>query len=173
MGHAILNDFPHASASSPPPYSGPSSPPPQQPLFAVTVPGLPKFNYSLYQPPDYKISADETTITTNKPEPNLYPAVLNSLIQSQATVPPKPQIHVRGVTRGGRVDFDIKLNMMWLLVSENNGKERSEGWNYLKVVDDGELAWRGESKESREPRTSGGTEEWVRKYCQDTSAVKQ
>jgi hypothetical protein len=173
IDHTIPNDFPHASTSTPPPYSGPSGlPAQQQTLSTVTVPRLPKLNYSLYCPPHFKPSAGGT-ITTNKPEPNVYPVVLNSLIQTQATVPPKPQIHVRGVTRGGKVDFDIKLNMMWLLVSENSGVGRSEGWNYLKVVDDGEVAWRGELKESTEPKISDGIEEWVKRYCQDSSAIKQ
>jgi hypothetical protein len=173
VDHIIPNNSPVDPTSTPPPYSGPSSLASRQPPPLVVVPGLPKLNYSLYHPPNFKLSADETTITTNRPEPNTYSVVLNSLIQSQATIPPKPQIHVRGITGVGSIDFDIKLNMMWLLVGENNGIGRSEGWNYLKIVDDGEIAWRGKSEESTEPRVSGGVEEWARKYCQDKSTIKQ
>lgn len=159
----------HQVISTPPPYSGPSNSSIPRASTLTAYPGLPLLNYALYSPPNFKLSSDETTITTYKQEPNVYPAVLSSLIQSQSTIPPKAQIHIKGMT-GGRVDFHVKLNMMSLLVGDNAPKER---WNYLKVIDDGEPGWRGDLKMGTEPQVSGGLDEWVRRYCADTSSIKQ
>ena len=159
----------HQNTNTPPPYSGPSSPSTARPHPKALYPGLPLLNYSLYSPANFKLSSDETTITTYKPEPNIYPAVLSSLLQSQASIPPKAQIHIKG-TSAGRIDFHVKLNMMSLLVGDNAPKER---WNYLKVIDDGELGWRGDLKMTSEPRISGGLDEWAQRYCADSSSIKQ
>ena len=159
----------HEQINTPPPYSGPSSPSTARPPTVTSYPGLPLLNYSLYVPANFQLSSDETTTTTYKPEPNIYPAVLSSLLQSQATIPPKAQIHIKG-TSAGRVDFHIKLNMMSLLVGDNGPKER---WNYIKVIDKGELGWRGDIKMTIEPDASGGLDEWIRRYCADNSAIKQ
>jgi hypothetical protein len=91
-------------------------------------------------------------------------------MQSQATIPPKAQICVKGSRQGGYVDFDLKLNMMSLLVGHSDHTER---WSYLKVVEDGEVAYRGDWKESKEPRLPGGIDAWVRRYCEDKAAIKQ
>jgi hypothetical protein len=133
-------------------------------------PGLPNLNYALYSPASFKLSADETTITSNKPELSTYPATLNSLIQYQATIPPKAQICVKGSRPSGHVDFDLKLNMMALLVGHSDQRER---WSYLKVVEDDEVAYRGGFKESAEPRLPGGINAWVRRFCEDKAAIKQ
>jgi hypothetical protein len=159
----------HQQMSTPPPYSGPSSPSVTRAPTITAYPGLPLLNYALYSPPNFKLSSDETTITTYKPEPNIYPAVLGQLIQSQATIPPKAQIHIKG-TSVGKVDFHIKINIMSLLVGDSSPKER---WNYIKVIDNGELGWRGDTKMTSEPSVSGGLDEWVRRYCADTSSIKQ
>jgi hypothetical protein len=164
--------------STPPPYSSPSAP---SVLNSSTpsalnssaprlFPGLPNLNFTLYSPASFKLSADETTITSRKPELSTYPATLNSLIQYQATIPPKPQICVKGSRIGGYVDFDLKLNMMSLLVGYSDHTER---WSYLKVVEDGEVAYRGDWKESKEPKLSGGIDAWVRRFCEDKAAIKQ
>lgn len=168
-GQRIQDDDDHQHINTPPPYSGPSSPPTARPPARPSYPGLPLLNYSLYSPPHFKLSSDETTVTTYKPEPNIYPAVLSSLLQSQASVPPKAQIHIKG-TSAGRMDFHIKLNMMSLLVGDNAPKER---WNYLKVIDNGELGWRGDIKMTSEPNINGGLDEWARRYCADNSSIKQ
>lgn len=62
--------------------------------------------------------------------------------------------------------------MMSLFVGSNDASER---WNYIKVVEDGELAYRGGFNESREPLVdpNGGVGEWIRRYCADSSAIKQ
>jgi hypothetical protein len=93
-----------------------------------------------------------------------------SIIQAQSALPPKVQIYVRGMGSGATPDFHIKLNMMPFIIGDKDPQKR---WNYLKVVDDGEMAWRGETKMTGEPKLNGGIDEWVRRYCADTSAIKQ
>jgi hypothetical protein len=93
-----------------------------------------------------------------------------SIIQSQSTLPPKAQIHVRGVGSSATQDFHIRLNMMPFLIGD---KDPAQRWNYIKVVDDGEMAWRGETKMTTEPKLEGGIDEWVRRYCSDSSAIKE
>jgi hypothetical protein len=140
-------------------------------LKPISYPGLPRLNYALYSPPNYKLSSDQISITTYKPEPNVYPAVLMSIIQAQAALPPKVQVHAKGMPYpGAEPDFHIKLNIMPLIIGDKDPPKR---WNYLKVVDDGEMAWRGETKMTTEPNLNGGIDEWVRRYCADTSAIKQ
>jgi hypothetical protein len=160
----------HNQSSTPPPYSGPSTHSIPQLSKPISYPGLPRLNYALYSPPNYKISLDQTTITTYKPEPNVYPAVLMSIIQAQAALPPKVQIHVKGMRLGAPPDFHIKLNVMPLIIGDKDSQKR---WNYLKVVDDDEMAWRGETKMTTQPNLNGGIDEWVRRYCADKSAIKE
>jgi hypothetical protein len=164
----VQDDYQHVS--TPPPYSGPSTPSVPTPSAPRLFPGLPNLNYALYSPASFKLSADETTITSNKPELSTYPAALNSLIQYQATIPPKAQICVKGSRISGTVDFDLKLNMMSLLVGHSNQRER---WSYLKVVEDSEVVYRGNLKQSAEPRLPGGIDAWVRRFCEDKGAIKQ
>jgi hypothetical protein len=168
--HSIQDGNDHTQMTTPPPYSGPSSHSIAQAVKPVSYPALPKLNYALYSPPNYKLSSDRTTLTTYKPEPNVYPAVLMSIIQAQAALPPMVYIHVKGIGSGATPDFHLKLNMMPLFIG---AKEPQQRWNYLKVVDNGEMAWRGETKKTTEPHLSGGIDEWVKRYCSDNSAIKQ
>ena len=160
----------HQHMNRPPPYSGPSTPSVATTSAPRLFPGLPNLNYALYSPPSFKLSSDETTITSAKPELSTYPTALNSLIQYQATIPPKAQICIKGSLLSGRVDFDLKLNMMSLLVGHADQRER---WSYLKVVDDGQAAYRGGLKESTTPRLPDGINAWVRRFCEDKAAIKQ
>jgi hypothetical protein len=163
----VQDDYQHIT--TPPPYSGPSAPSASTSAPRL-FPGLPNLNYALYSPATFKLSADETTITSSKPELSTYPGTLNSLIQYQATIPPKAHICVKGSRPSGHVDFDLKLNMMALLVGHSDQRER---WSYLKVVEDSEVAFRGGSKESTTPRPPGGIDAWVRRFCEDKAAIKQ
>lgn len=166
--NAVQDGYQHIT--TPPPYSSPSAPSVVNSSAPRLFPGLLNLNFALYSPASFKLSADETTITSRKPELSTYPAALNSLMQSQATIPPKAQISVKGSRPSGNVDFDLKLNMMSLLVGHSDHTER---WSYLKVVEDGEVAYRGDWKESKEPRLPGGIDAWVRRYCEDKAAIKQ
>ena len=164
----VQDDYQHIG--TPPPYSGPSNPLAATRSAPQLFPGLPNLNYALYLPASFKLSSDETTISSCKPELSTYPATLNSLIQYQATIPPKAQICIKGTAAHGPVDFELKLNMMSLLVGHSDQRER---WSYLKVVEDGQMAFRGGLKESTEPRLTNGINAWVRRFCEDKAAIKQ
>ena len=156
--------------TTPPPYSGPSLRSASTPSGPRLFPGLPNINYALYSPATFKLSTDETTITSSKPELSTYPAALKSLIQDQATIPPKAHICLKGSRSSGHVDFDLKINMMSLLVGDGDQRER---WSYLKVVEDDQVAFRGGLKEGTTPRLPGGIDAWIRLFCGDKAAIKQ
>ncbi|KHN97847.1 uncharacterized protein MAM_04236 [Metarhizium album ARSEF 1941] len=163
---------------TPPPYSSPSSPGtegrqlesiPTEALKGIPrYPGLPKLDYELYSPPLFKLSSDSITLSSKAEYLSSNAAALVSMIRAQSTVPPKPQIHVRG-SRGRRVDFDIKLNLMNLLVPDD---ERLR-MDYIRCVGEGELAHRGGVRPDILPEVGdGGLEEWCRRFVQDTATVK-
>lgn len=164
--------------STPPPYSGPSSAGAEsqrdntigtEPFKGITrYPGLPKLDYKLYSPPLFKLSNDSITLSSKAEYLSSNAAALVSLVRAQSTVPPKPQIHVRG-SRGRRVDFDIKLNLMSLLVPDD---ERLR-MDYIRCVGEGEAAYRGGVRPDVLPEVGeGGLEEWCRRFVQDTATVK-
>jgi hypothetical protein len=164
-------------AATPPPYSGPSADQAQRRQQQTEEPevknlprhlGLPKLDYKLYSPPLFKLSADLTTLSSKAEYLSSNAAALVALIRAQSTVPPKPQIHVRG-TRGRKVDFDVKLNLMSLLVPE----DERQRMDYIRPVGEGESAFRGGIKPDVQPEVGdGGLEEWCRRYVKNPSAVK-
>lgn len=164
-------------ASTPPPYSGPSttSAAASEAQLAQAAakgppryPGLPRLNYKLYSPPLFKLSSDSTTLSSKAEYLSSNASALVALMRSQSTVPPKPQIHIRG-SRGRRVDFDIKLNLMSLLVPD----DERQRMDYLRCVGEEELAFRGGAKPDVTPEVGdAGIEEWCRRYVQDSASVK-
>ena len=58
--------------------------------------------------------------------------------------------------------------MMNLIVPE----EIKGRMNYVKVLGNGEMGFRGEGKETTVP-AKAGLEEWVRAYCADMASIKQ
>ncbi|KAF8851162.1 hypothetical protein BDZ45DRAFT_750912 [Acephala macrosclerotiorum] len=158
--------------NTPPPYSGPTTPSmtaPPAPAPQPTYPGLPHLDYSLYSPKSFTLSSDATTLTSYELHLSTYPTALVSLIQNLATVPPKPTIRIVGKTYNSEnhVDFDIKINLMNLIVPD--GEKRR--MNYVKVIEPGETGLRGESKEATVPHVTG-LEAWARKYCEDGASIK-
>lgn len=136
--------------------------------FPTRYPGLPRLDYRLYSPPLFKLSNDSKTLASRAEYLSTNAKALVSLIRAQASVPPKPQIHIRG-SRGRKVDFNIQLNLMNLLVPDDE-KQRID---YIRCVGEGELAYRGGSRPDVLPEVGeGGLEEWCRRYVQDASAVK-
>lgn len=163
--------------TTPPPYSGPataSNPERRQQLDGAPAirpalyPGLPRLDYRLYSPPLFKLSSDSTTLSSKAEYLSTNAAALAALIRAQATVPPKPQIRVRG-TRGRRVDFDIKLNLMSLLIPD----DQVPRIDYLHCVGDGEVAYRGGVRPDLLPQVgAGGLDEWCHRFVQDPAASK-
>ncbi|PKS11589.1 hypothetical protein jhhlp_003354 [Lomentospora prolificans] len=171
---ADLDDLEEPSAT-PPPYSGPTTeialPPNQRrnrngPQF---YPGLPRIDYQLYSPPLFELSSDCTTLSSKAPYLSSAANALVELIRSQASVPPKPQIHIVG-TRNRKVDFDIKFNLMSTIIPDDP-KQRMD---YVRCVSNGEVAYRGGAKPDVLPEVGGdgGLEEWCRRFVEDPAQVK-
>jgi hypothetical protein len=158
--------------NTPPPYSGPTTSSMSQPQpvrSQLHYPGLPRLEYRLYTPATFTLSSDSTTITSYEPRFSTYPTALVSLIQSLATVPPKPQIRILGRSAGGEIDFDVKINLMNLIVADDvKGR-----MNYVKIIGSGDMGYRGELNETTSPSVTGGLEEWARLFCADTASIKQ
>ena len=159
-------------ALTPPPYSGPSTsaqepPPSPQPKTSPRYPGLPHLDYRLYRHPLFELSSDQTTIRSSAPHLSQNVSALVNLMRAQSSVPPKPQIHIVGKRPGkNKPDFAIKLNLMSLLVPE----DPRQRMDYIRCVQEGEVALRGGSKPSAEPDAGGdggGLEAWARKFVDD------
>ena len=164
----------HGNAAIPPPYSGPSTPSQDNASAAdqskghLRYPGLPKLDYRIYSPPLFKLSNDAVTLSSKAEYLSTNASALVSLIRTQSSVPPKLQIQLRG-TRGRKVDFDIKLNLMSLLVPEDERRRM----DYIRCVGEGEPAFRGGSRPDVLPEIGdGGLEEWCRRYVKDPSSIK-
>lgn len=131
-------------------------------------PGLPKIDYRLYSPPLFKLSSDSTTLSSKAEYLSANASALVTLLRTQATVPPKPQIHLKG-TRGRKVDFDVKLNLMPLLVPEDERRRM----DYTRCVGPDELAYRGGTRPDVLPVVGqGGMEEWARHFVEDKATIK-
>ncbi|CAK7264220.1 hypothetical protein SEPCBS57363_000970 [Sporothrix epigloea] len=177
---------------APPLYSGPASPAHESALqrqpgsaaneAAVAAqrkvypryPGLPYIDYRLYSPPLFDLSPDKTAIKSLAPYLSATASALVNLIHTQATIPPKPLIHIQG-NRGSNIDFSVKANLMPLLISEDPRRRM----NYVRCVGRGELAMRGgnSSKPSAFPEiessdASSAIEAWCRRFVEDPASVK-
>lgn len=65
-------------------------------------------------------------------------------------------------------DFNIKLNMLRYFVPT-----QSNGWNYLRLVGDNEIAFRGKHTQTTTPVVKGGIEDWARRFCNESSSQKR
>ena len=163
------------AAGNPPPYSGVAgaSANSQGPVATAFrgpqgYPGLPVLDYRLYSPPMFELSGDSTTIVGKASYLTENAKALSALVRSLASVPPKPQIHVVG-TRGRRVEFAIKMNLMSLLVPKDPSR-RSE---YLRLVKSDEQAYRGGHQPAMKPEVPDGSlEGWCRRFIDDQSSIK-
>jgi len=145
---------------------------PQQgavPVGPHYYPGLPAVDYRQYLPPMFEMSADATTITTKAIYLSQNPGALAGLLRTLAAVPPKPVITVQG-RRGHRVDFDIKLNLLNLLVP----RDADMRMDYLRTVGQNEMAFRGGPQAALKPdlTSQGGLDEWCDRFCKDPATVK-
>lgn len=169
-----LNELPPHTAK-PPPYSTPSSssiePRSNQPAAtkgSQYYPGLPVLDYRQYSPPMFDLSGDSTTITSKATYLSANAKALSTLLQNLATVPPKPQILVQG-TRGRRIDFSIKMNLMSLLVPD----DPEERLDYLRMAKHDEMAYRGGGQPSLKPEVPGDSlEEWCKRFAADQATIK-
>lgn len=162
---------------TPPPYSGPSNAPPPAlasqrslPKGPHRYPGLPLLDYGLYSHVLFTPAPDFTSTRSTASHLSSNVSALVAMVRSMATVPPKPQIWIRGVRPHHHTpDFDVRLNLMNLLVPDD-ARLRLD---YLRCVGTGELAYRGGYKPSTEPDVGdGGLEEWCRRFVEDPAPVK-
>ncbi|KAI0555304.1 hypothetical protein F4679DRAFT_523077 [Xylaria curta] len=178
----LPGDIPESSATSAahaqhqlPPYSGPSNnyTDSRRPVLVKgpqCYPGLPVLDYRQYLPPMFELSADSTTIISKANYLSENVKALSSLLRTLATVPPKPQILIHG-SRGRKVDFSLRLNLMSLLVPDNP-RDRMD---YLRCVTTGEMAYRGSNEPSLKPELRAGEdglETWCARFIKDQSSVK-
>ncbi|KAI0132017.1 hypothetical protein BJ170DRAFT_227727 [Xylariales sp. AK1849] len=158
--------------TKPPAYSSPSSsslePRSRIPKGPQYYPGLPIIDYRQYSPPMFDLSSDTTTITSRATYLSENVMALSTLIKNLATVPPKPQIHITG-NRGRKVDFNIKMNLMSLLIPD----DPSERVDYLRLVSRDEMGYRGGQRPALKPEVGdGGLEGWCRRFVEDPANVK-
>ncbi|TVY81099.1 hypothetical protein LSUE1_G005685, partial [Lachnellula suecica] len=139
---------------------------PQQPL---SYPGLPQLDYRLYSPPTFILSDDKTEVKSYEKPLSTYPSALVSLIQSVASIPPKPHVRITGKNSDGDLDFDVKMNAMNLIVPDTDRKGKM---NYVRIIGPGEEGFRGDTKETLSPDLRD-LESWARTYCEDSSSIKQ
>uniref|UniRef100_A0A093VE54 Myosin-11 n=1 Tax=Talaromyces marneffei PM1 TaxID=1077442 RepID=A0A093VE54_TALMA len=174
------NVFDQTFTSEPPPYSSPISNTaiPRRPIRTASSPSastsatFPLIDFSKYTIPDSLLSKDGSTISTYHPAFSTNPANLVRFIQEQAALPPLPYIHIMGDDNGGmQRDFDIKINMLPMFMNQLAGSNQNR-WNYVKLVADGESAYRGKSDAAMSPTVKGGLDEWAKRFCKEGSAVK-
>lgn len=168
----------HTPSTEPPPYSSPVVLPttvhdqPRSSRYPRSIPSLPNLDYSKYLIPDCTVSKDGTTIATYHPSFSTDPRALTRFIQEQASLPPLPYIHIVGGSREAvmmqQPDFNIKLNMLRYFVPT-----QSNGWNYLRLVGDNEIAFRGKHTQTTTPVVKGGIEDWARRFCNESSSQKR
>ena len=144
--------------------SSPTSPWNQQLLLAT--PGLPNVNVLAYLPANASLSSDQTTVTVRDEELVTVPAALVSFIFAQAALPPRPIVRIRGSVCGN-VAFDLKIDMMRYFVPKSD----EPAWNYVKIVDEHELAPRGESTVSAKPHYDTLLE-WAQRFINSLAGNK-
>jgi hypothetical protein len=171
---------PHYTAPAPaddglPAYSGPSSSSDASAQISTT--GLPNIDFAKYEIPESTVSDDNVTTMTNLSILSQDPVTLEKFIREQASLPPKPHVRITGThTKKARgcgddedvvvTDFDVKLNLLPYIV-----REEGDRWNYVKLVDDNEEAFRGGNA-----KTTGqggeGLKDWVERFCEDSAKFK-
>ncbi|OJJ49919.1 hypothetical protein ASPZODRAFT_128495 [Penicilliopsis zonata CBS 506.65] len=176
------------SSNEPPPYSSPvvspggpsaASSSSRRPLAASTIPTpwLPDLDFSRYSIADATVSKDGTTIVTTSPVLSHDSKALLRFIQDQASLPPLPYIRIVGTPPPGqsRPDFDIKLNMLRYFLprqqTNSSTTNSTSNWNYVRLVGENELAFRGKSTQTTTP-TVKSLEQWAWKFCNEKSSVK-
>lgn len=172
------NIFDQTYTSEPPPYSSIAAV--DAPTTAASAPlsssapasraatsSFPQLDFSRYTIPEATISRDGSTVATYHPAFTSNPSALVRFVQEQAGLPPLPYIHIVGEGNGIR-EFDIKINMLPLFLGSNQNTQ----WNYMKLVAETDVAYRGKNDLSLFPAVNGGLEEWAKRFCKENSSLK-
>lgn len=177
----IDNDV--AIPHDPPPYSSSTTTLLNaRPSPATIPPCLPRVDYSRYLIPEATVSKDGSTISTYHPGFTSSPQALTKFIQEQAALPPLPYIHIVGKwteMHATEPDFDLKINMLPFFISSDSqrgitvdGSGGSSSWNYVKLVTENEMAFRGKNNQTLTPTVKGGLYEWASRFCKEHSNLK-
>ncbi|KAF7171063.1 hypothetical protein CNMCM5623_003530 [Aspergillus felis] len=135
----------------------------QPPLFT-------SINFSRYQIPGATLTDDHVASVTRREEFSRDPGALLQLMQEQVQLPPKLLVQIRGRhSEYGETknDFDITLNLLPLLVSED------ERWSYVKL-DPSRITIHNQPVAPRLPydAASADLETLTRLYCEDPAPLK-
>lgn len=163
----------HENDDDLPGYSGPSSPAPRPTTSSASnsIPGLPPIDFRLFAIPNLTLSKDSSTLETSHPQFSTSAPALLNLIQTHVGLPPHPQIRIVGTREMVGVDFDIRISLMSYLV--RSPEARGGRWNYMRLIADGEMGWRGGSAVTAKPAVKRGLEEWVDRYVAEESKDKR
>lgn len=159
----------HHDDDLPPTYTGPSPSSSRTPTSAPSssvgpAAALVPIDFSLYPIPGAILSKDRTTITVNDPKYSFNTQALLDLIQTQSKLPPHPQIRIVGEDFSQR--FDIRISMLRYIVRPPDSRG-SSNWNYVKLIGNGEVGWRGGREQSTFPAPNAGLKGWVSRYTGD------
>ena len=135
-----------------------------------SLPSFPNLDYSQYLPTGATLSDDRSTVAISHSILSSKPETLTAFIRKQAALPPKPLLYIKG-TLPDLSNFHLKLNLLPLVYRS----PPKNPWNYVKIINDGELGFRGGSSESTKPNVKGDDEllAWAKKYCHDPSSLKR
>lgn len=61
--------------------------------------------------------------------------------------------------------------MLPMFLNQTAGSAQNR-WNYVKLVADGESAYRGKSDAGISPAVKGGLDEWAKRFCKESSVTK-
>lgn len=137
-------------------------------MFSPASSVFPLINFHKYIIPQAQLSRDGSTISVYHPSLSTHAETLVNFIKEQASLPPLPYIHVQGKDHGTlEKNFDLKINMLPMFLSQGQN-----GWNYVKLVAEGEMAYRGRNTVSISPNVNGGLEEWATRFCKESSSTK-
>lgn len=166
--HPIDQGSTHDEYDHPPGYSEPvrneSYNPSQPPI--ISTPGMSELDYTQYLPPGSFLSKDKSTVTVVHPDLTTNPKALLKFITVQASLPPKPHIRITG-SFSSSIDFDIQLNMMRYFMPPTSSR-----WNYVKLVEPSELAFRGSTVKTVTPHMDSGIDGWATRFCRDAAQGK-
>lgn len=62
--------------------------------------------------------------------------------------------------------------MLPMFLNQSTGSSKRNQWNYVKLVAEGELAYRGKNDAAISPVVKGGLDEWAKRFCKESSAMK-
>lgn len=139
--------------------------PTYNPLHKLTT--LASVPFHKYNVPDGVLSPNGISLTVKHSELYSQPHVLLAFILEQATLPPKPMLHITGSHCGTIIDFDINLNLTHLL----NLQKRKWRFNSAHVSPIGHGASRP-LYDAKDDRVMTMLSSNIKQFCKDRAENK-